>query len=173
MPPIHWQPLRMLPTLTAMAEEARADSTDQLANFRAAQERPYSLDDATIAHAERVYTEQGQFLGIYAEQCRRWQQSTSSPRQQQALSHLASVVAQATTINVAIRSIQYLLSIQAANTPDLAAQACYLTADAALAVAWRVLCGDLAPSRALTDALEAALLDETPLPWSMINVTSA
>ena len=27
MPPIHWQPLRMLPTLTAMAEEALADST--------------------------------------------------------------------------------------------------------------------------------------------------
>ena len=105
MPPIHWQPLRMLPTLTAMAEEARADSTDQLANFRAAQERPYSRDDATIAHAERVYTEQGQFLGIYAEQCRRGQQSTSSPRQQQALSHLASIVAQATTINIAILAL--------------------------------------------------------------------
>ena len=105
MPPIHWQPLRMLPTLTAMAEEARADSTDQLANFRAAQERPYSRDDTTLVHAERVYTEQGQFLAIYAEQCRRWQQSTSSPRQQQALSHLASVVAQATTINVAILAL--------------------------------------------------------------------
>ena len=105
MPPIHWQPLSMLPTLTAMAEEALTDSTDQLANFRAAQERPYSVDDATIAHAERVYTEQGQFLGIYAEQCQRWQQSTSSPRQQQALSHLASIVAQTTAINIAILAL--------------------------------------------------------------------
>ena len=105
MPPIHGQPLSMLPMLTAMVEEARADSTDQLATFRAAQERPYSLDNATIAHAERVYSEQGQFLGIYAEQCRRWQQSTSSPRQQQALSHLASVVAQATAINIAILAL--------------------------------------------------------------------
>ncbi len=43
---------------------------------------------------------------------------------------------------------------------------CYHTADAALDVARQLLAGRLAPREELAAALNAALLDETPLPWS-------
>ena len=49
---------------------------------------------------------------------------------------------------------------------DPAALECYDLVDAALAVAIQVLAGDLAPSRNLAVALDAALRDETRLPWA-------
>ena len=49
---------------------------------------------------------------------------------------------------------------------DPAALECYDLVDAALAVACQVLAGDLAPSRNLAVALDAALRDETRLPWA-------
>ena len=59
-----------------------------------------------------------------------------------------------------------MLTTHAVRWHDPAALECYDLVDAALAVAVQLLAGDMAPSRDLAAAINAALLDETRLPWA-------
>jgi len=53
-----WQPLAQLP-LIAYAIDGMTDSAEeQLTNLQEAETRPHILDDATVDHLIRVYTEQ-------------------------------------------------------------------------------------------------------------------
>ena len=68
---------------------------------------------------------------------------------------------------MALLRFKYMLATHALHRwHDPAALECYDLVDAALAVAIQVLASDLAPSRNLAVALDAALRDETRLPWA-------
>lgn len=64
-----------------------------------------------------------------------------------------------------LRVLQQELFDYSLRWDDPKALTCYHTADAALDVARQLLAGRLAPREELAAALNAALLDETPLPW--------
>ena len=80
---------------------------------------------------------------------------------------------EAASFVTAIRAIQQLLVIRAANSNKPGADAYYAVVDSALEVARQILAGTLAPTIALAEALDAALMDETPLPWTMVAVARA
>ena len=67
---------------------------------------------------------------------------------------------------IALLCFKDVLTTHSLRWHDPASLECYDLVDAALAVACQLLAGDLAPSRDLATALDAALLDETRLPWA-------
>lgn len=69
-----WQPISRLAFLTAHIEEGVALATEHLATLEQARERPYVLDDATVAGVIRTFGKtRADLVGLYAEQGRRWQ----------------------------------------------------------------------------------------------------
>jgi len=50
------------------------------------------MDEATLARARRVFTEQAEDVELYAEQRRRWQAEALSPAQRQEVERLAGQV---------------------------------------------------------------------------------
>ncbi len=76
-------------------------------------------------------------------------------------------------LTTAIAALQELLFDHSLRWSDPTAVSWYSVVDAALDVARQILAGDLAPSQHLAQALNTALLDETPLPWSAIPTVSA
>jgi hypothetical protein len=68
---VQWQPIAMLPTFAFMIDDTVESTEDQLINLTEAHARPGSMDDATILRCERVYTEQREYLGLYAQQLER------------------------------------------------------------------------------------------------------
>jgi len=57
-------------------------------------ERPYRLDEATLARVQRVYAEQAEDVELYAEQLRRWQAGSMSLARRQEVDRLAGQVEQ-------------------------------------------------------------------------------
>ena len=57
-------------------------------------DRPYSLDEATLARVRRVYAEQAEDVELYAEQLRRWQAGSLNLAQRQEVDRLAGQVEQ-------------------------------------------------------------------------------
>ena len=83
---VQWQPISMLLTFAFMIDDTVESTEDQLINLTEVAARPGSMDDATILRCERVYGEQREYLGLYAQQLQRWQaerptkaQSAKSP----------------------------------------------------------------------------------------------
>lgn len=89
---VQWQPLAMLPTFAFMLDDTVESTEDQLINLTQAHQRPASMDDATINHAERVYTEQREYLNIYAQQFQRWQAERLTSAQRREITRLVGVV---------------------------------------------------------------------------------
>ena len=69
----NWQPISQMPLVASMIDGALSDTADHLQTLTKARAQPHVLDDATIDRVERVHREQLQFVDIYAEQLRRWQ----------------------------------------------------------------------------------------------------
>jgi hypothetical protein len=69
-----WQPISRLPMLTAHIEQGVALAREHLATLQEARERPYLLDDATVARIARTFTQtRTDLTELYVEQGRRWQ----------------------------------------------------------------------------------------------------
>jgi hypothetical protein len=86
--PVHWQPLGRLPLIASMTDGALGDTADHLRTLTRARARPHVLDDATLDRVERVHHEQLEFVGVYAEQLRRWRAAGPSAAQRQELDRL-------------------------------------------------------------------------------------
>ena len=78
---MNWQPIRQLPLVASMIDDALSDTSDHLRTLTTARATPHLLDDATIARIERVHGEQLEFVDIYAEQIRRWRAEGPSAAQ--------------------------------------------------------------------------------------------
>ena len=73
MPVPRWHAISALPLIAEHVEDSLAGSEEQLATLGEARGKPYVLNDAIVGRAKRLFTEQREFVAIYAEQVRRWQ----------------------------------------------------------------------------------------------------
>ena len=86
--PVNWQPIRHMPMIARMIDDALDDTRKQLETLAEARVRPHVLDDATIDRVEQVHTEQLQFVDIYAEQISRWRTEKPSADQTRELDRM-------------------------------------------------------------------------------------
>jgi nitrogen-specific signal transduction histidine kinase len=80
--PVNWQPIRQMPLIARMIDDALDDTREHMKTLDEARVRPHVLDDATLDRLEQVHTEQLQFVDIYAQQISRWR--TERPSKDQA-----------------------------------------------------------------------------------------
>jgi len=86
--PVNWQPIRQMPFIARMIDDALDDTRKQLETLAEARVRPHVLDDATIDRVEQVHTEQLQFVNIYAQQISRWRTEKPSKDQTRELDRM-------------------------------------------------------------------------------------
>ena len=85
---VNWQPISQMPLVASMIDGALSDTADHLQTLTKARAQPHVLDDATIDRVERVHREQLQFVDIYAEQLRCWQDQGPSAAERKELDRL-------------------------------------------------------------------------------------
>lgn len=73
-----WRSISWLPTISAAIRDGLATSQEFHGTFEQGWERPYRMDEATLARVRRVYSEQAGDVELYAEQLRRWQARSMS-----------------------------------------------------------------------------------------------
>jgi transketolase N-terminal domain/subunit len=86
--PVNWQPIRQMPFIARMIDDALDGTRVQLETLAEARVRPHVLDDATIDRVEQVHTEQLQFVDIYAQQISRWRTKKPSDDQTRELDRM-------------------------------------------------------------------------------------
>jgi len=89
-----WRPISWLPTISAAISGGLATAQEFHGTLEQGWERPYRMDEATLARVRRVYVEQAEDVELYAEQLRRWQAGSMSLAQRQEVNHLAGQVEQ-------------------------------------------------------------------------------
>jgi len=89
-----WRPISWLPTISSAINGALAAAQEFHGTLDAAWDRPYRLEEATLARVRRVYSEQAEDVELYAEQLRRWQAGSLSLAQRQEVERLVSQVEQ-------------------------------------------------------------------------------
>lgn len=85
---VNWQPISQMPLVASMIDGGLSDTADHLQTLTKARDQPHVLDDVTIDRVERVHREQLRFVGIYAEQLRRWRDQDPSAARCQELDRL-------------------------------------------------------------------------------------
>src|ERR687886_552847 len=82
-PPSTWRPISWLPTISWAIRGGLSAAQEFHGTLEQGWERPYRLDEATLARARRVFREQAEDVELYAEQLRRWQAGSLSLAQRQ------------------------------------------------------------------------------------------
>ena len=83
-----WQPVREVPLVARMIDDALDDAREHLGTLAQARLRPHVLDEATIDRVERVHAEQMELVGICAQQIGRWRTETPSADQRRELDRM-------------------------------------------------------------------------------------
>src|SRR5438128_641725 len=68
----HWQPIEKLSLIAYIIDGTLASANETHKTLQQAQRKPYSLDDATVNRAIKLYTDQKNGLWEFDEQLRRW-----------------------------------------------------------------------------------------------------
>lgn len=89
-----WRPISWLPTITSAIDGGMASAREFHGTLDESRERPYSLDEATLARVRRVYGEQAEDVELYAEQLRRWQAGPLDSGKRQEIERLSGQVKQ-------------------------------------------------------------------------------
>ena len=97
-----WQPLSMLSTISKLIDEGVVEAREHLAQMQSARERPYVLDDATVARSIALYTDVRDSMWIYEEQLKRWATASPSIAEQREITRLAAQLPQ---WNAAVKQI--------------------------------------------------------------------
>jgi hypothetical protein len=66
-----WRPISWLPTISSAISSSLAAAQEFHGTLEQGWERPYRMDEATLARARRVFSEQAGDIELYAEQLRR------------------------------------------------------------------------------------------------------
>src|SRR5712692_5341499 len=67
-----WQPIGKLSFIASMIDGMLAATTKQYGTLQKAKQKPFSLDDALVNRAIKVYTDQKNDLWVYDKQLSRW-----------------------------------------------------------------------------------------------------
>src|SRR6266542_3379031 len=89
-----WRPISWLPTISSAINGGLTAAAEFHRTLEESWERPYSMDEATLARVRQVYGQQAEDIELYAEQVRRWQVGAMSLAQRQEVERLASQVEQ-------------------------------------------------------------------------------
>ena len=84
----NWQPLTAIPLIASLIDGELADGQEHPATLLSVRDRPYVLDDAIVERSITLYTEQRDFLGVFAEQLARWRNEQPSSAQRRELDRL-------------------------------------------------------------------------------------
>ncbi|MGE6551930.1 hypothetical protein ACQKFK_23935 [Bacillus mycoides] len=91
----NWQPIQNLPIITNLIDGQSSDAKEQYINLLEVRNKPHVLDDATIQHTIRVYTEQLEFVWIFEEQLSKWiKEERLTPIEQSEIERLQGQVQQ-------------------------------------------------------------------------------
>lgn len=85
-----WQPLSMLSTISKLIDEGVVEAREHLAQMQSARDRPYVLDDATVARSIALYNDVRDGMWIYEEQLKRWSKASTSNAEQREIARLAA-----------------------------------------------------------------------------------
>ncbi len=86
--PVNWQPIRQMPLIARMIDDALDDTREHMKTLDEARVRPHVLDDATIGRVEQVHAEQLEFIDIYTQQISRWRTEKTSADQTRELDRM-------------------------------------------------------------------------------------
>src|SRR5260370_27450200 len=103
--PVNWQPIIEIPLVVSMMDGAGDDSREYLETLCKARRSAHELDDATIDRVERVYNEQLEFVGIYAQQLHRWRTETPSADQLRELDRMEEQNRQLRDVTVEVLAV--------------------------------------------------------------------
>ena len=93
-PQPNWQPISALPAIATALDDMLETAHEQQANLQQVQERPYLLDDQTVARLSNAYRQQADDLWLFAEQLRRWQAEKLTAAQRQEVTRLEAQLEQ-------------------------------------------------------------------------------
>ena len=104
-PQPNWQPISTLPMIATVIDGMLADSETQHQTLLQAKDRPYVLDDATVARVFEAFEVQRDDLWLFDEQLSRWQQEPLKKDQQQEVERLTRQMGRLREVNAAILSL--------------------------------------------------------------------
>jgi hypothetical protein len=87
-----WRPISWLPTISSAITDGVAGAQEFHGTLEQGWERPYCMDEATLARARRVFSEQAEDIELYAKQLRLWQADSLSLAQRREIEHLVGQV---------------------------------------------------------------------------------
>jgi len=96
----NWQPIEALPLIAQMITDGVENASEHLATIQ--EDRPGSLDDATVSRIERVFGEEAAFVEIYEEQLSRWQREPLTAAQAAKVTELVAQVARLRSLTASI-----------------------------------------------------------------------
>ena len=88
-PKVNWQPICALPLIASLIDGLLDEAEQQYENLQSCRPQPHVLDDYTVGRVIKVYTEQADDVGLYAEQLSRWNRLTLTPPQRQEVDRLS------------------------------------------------------------------------------------
>lgn len=84
----NWQPISALATITSLIDRQVASGRDQHQRLLQAAERPYLLDDATVARVRRAVGDTAADLWLYDTQLTRWARQPLTQAQRRDIERL-------------------------------------------------------------------------------------
>ncbi|WP_231510506.1 hypothetical protein [Fischerella sp. PCC 9605] len=84
----NWQPISQLPLIAKMIDDGLVDAVKQYETLQQASTHPHILDDYTVGRVIKLYSEQVEFLDLYAEQLARWKTLDLNATQKKEIARL-------------------------------------------------------------------------------------
>jgi hypothetical protein len=91
-PKVNWQPISALPLIGSMIDGLLDEVEQQYGNLQSCRPQSHVLDDYTIGRVIKVYTEQADDVGLYAEQLFHWNRLNLMPPQRQEVARLSQQI---------------------------------------------------------------------------------
>jgi hypothetical protein len=91
-PKVNWQPISALPLIASLIDGLLDEAEQQYENLESCRPQPHVLDDYTVGRVIKVYTEQADDVGLYAEQLSRWSRLNLTPSQRQEVTRLSGQI---------------------------------------------------------------------------------
>jgi hypothetical protein len=89
---VNWQPISALALIASMIDGLLDEAEQQYRNLQSCRPQLHMLDDYTVGRVIKVYTEQAEDVGLYAEQLSRWNRLQLTPSQRQEVARLSQQI---------------------------------------------------------------------------------
>jgi hypothetical protein len=89
---VNWQSISALPLISSMIDGLLDEVERQYRNLQSCRLQPHVLDDYTVGRIIKVYTDQADDVGLYAEQLSRWNHLNLTPSQRREVDRLSEQI---------------------------------------------------------------------------------